>query len=143
MKKIITIIAIAFSPALYAQDGMPFSGERLIDGETRNMIGSVLALYLLSAFILSLTRSIQSYRLKAKMIDKGVSDKVIEQFLQPANTDSKSQAMKFFLILLGIAVGLTAISLSLPVGIHSAAIMAFSVAASFLGYFYYLKQTTK
>jgi hypothetical protein len=75
------------------------------------------------------------------MVEKGVSENVVERFLQPTNRDVKSMAIKWFLILAGIGVGLTVISFSMPLGIHSLAIMAFSLALSFLGYFYFIKQS--
>jgi len=45
--------------------------------------------------------------------------------------------------LTGIGLGLTIINYTLPLGIHSFAIIAFSIAASFLGYFLFLKQDEK
>jgi hypothetical protein len=92
-------------------------------------------------FILAIIKTILDFRLKSKMVDKGVSDKVVEQFLQPQNRDAKTQAIKAFLILAGIGVGLTAINFTSPIGIHSFAIMAFSIALSFLGYFYFIKRS--
>jgi hypothetical protein len=91
-------------------------------------------------FILAIIKTILDFRLKSRMVDKGVSDKVVEQFLQPQNRDAKTQAIKAFLILAGIGVGLTAINFTSPIGIHSFAIMAFSIALSFLGYFYFIKR---
>ena len=82
-------------------------------------------------------------RLKARMIEKGVSDKVVEQLLQPDGKDVKGQAMKSFLLLSGIGLGLTIINFFLPIGIHSIAIMSFSIALSFLGYYYFLKRSEK
>jgi hypothetical protein len=78
-----------------------------------------------------------------KMIDKGVSDKVVEQFLKPNRKDVKSQAIKWFLVLAGIGVGLTFTSIFLPVGVHSVAIMAFSLGLSFFVYYTYLKSVRK
>ena len=82
-------------------------------------------------------------RLKARMIEKGISDNIVEKFLQPDSKDIKGQAMKWFLLLSGIGVGLTISSLFLPIGIHSLAIMTFSIALSFLGYYFFLKSLEK
>ncbi len=103
----------------------------------------ILALYLVLTFVLTFAKSIMDNRLKSRMIEKGVSDKVVEQFLQPDSKDVKGQAMKSFLLLSGIGAGLTIINFFLPLGIHSIAIMSFSIALSFLGYYYFLKRSEK
>ena len=103
----------------------------------------ILALYLILTFILTFAKSIMDNRLKARMIEKGVSDKVVEQLLQPDGKDVKGQAMKSFLLLSGIGLGLTIINFFLPIGIHSIAIMSFSIALSFLGYYYFLRRSEK
>jgi cobalamin synthase len=103
----------------------------------------ILALYLILTFILTFAKSIMDNRLKARMIEKGVSDKVVEQLLHPDDKDVKGQAMKSFLLLTGIGVGLTIIYFFLPIGIHSIAIMSFSIALSFLAYYYFLSRSEK
>ena len=103
----------------------------------------LLALYLILTFILTFAKSIMDNRLKARMIEKGVSDKVVEQLLQPDGKDVKGEAMKSFLLLTGIGLGLTIISFFRPIGIHSIAIMSFSIGLSFLGYYYFLKRSEK
>jgi len=143
MKKTITIAIILFGPlAINAQnyvmpDGRNFSREFI------DIPAIILVVYLISTVILTIIKLILDHRLKSRMIEKGVSENVAEQFLQPTNKDSKNLAVKWFLILTGIGIGLTMICFFLPIGIHSVAIMAFSIALSFLGYFYFLKQSEK
>ena len=142
MKKIIIALLIFFSPFYsYAQDQFQLGNGRYIPNEYFRIGASILVLYFLISFILSITRSILDFRLKSKMIDRGVSEKVAEQFLQPQNKDSKAQAMKAFLILAGIGLGLSVINLTTPIGIHSFAIMAFTIALSFLAYFFFIRKT--
>ncbi|HZE86025.1 MAG TPA: hypothetical protein VE035_17015 [Puia sp.] len=144
MKKIISIVTVITLPfALHAQEHLrdPFREvdiERLLSN-----FFAILAFFLMVGFILSLIRLIQEFRLKNKMIEKGVSDKVVEQFLQPTQRDTKGTAIKWALVLGCIGGGLTVINYSLPIGIHSLAIMAFSISASFFGYFWYLRQSEK
>ena len=83
----------------------------------------------------------KDFRLKSKIVEKGVPDKVAEQLLHADHKDAKSQAIKWFLILAGIGLGLTIIDLTLPIGIHSVAIMAFSISLGFLGYYFFIKRT--
>ena len=139
MKKILTATTIILAPFfLNAQDNYDF---RNIDDKYFEISATIFVVYLIITFILSLIKTLLDARLKSKMVEKGVSDKVIEQFLEPRNRDSKTQAIKSFLILLAIAVGLTIINYTLPLGIHSLAVMAFSIFFGFLVYFFYLKQS--
>jgi len=46
-------------------------------------------------------------------------------------------------VLTCIGIGLLIIDATLPLGIHSVAIMAFSIALSFLGYFMYIRRSDK
>jgi hypothetical protein len=142
MKKLVTIAIIFFTPfVLYAQEDLRIGGGFNIKDEYFRIITAIFVLYLMITFILAIIKTILDFRLKSRMVDKGVSDKVVEQFLQPQNRDAKTQAIKAFLILAGIGVGLTAINFTSPIGIHSFAIMAFSIALSFLGYFYFIKRS--
>ena len=141
MKKIVAAAIIFFAPfVLHAQDGQLRGGFNIKD-EYFRIITAIFVLYLMITFIITIIKTILDFRLKSRMVDKGVSDKVVEQFLQPQNRDAKTQAIKAFLILAGIGVGLTAINLTIPMGIHSFAIMAFSIALSFLGYFFYIRRS--
>lgn len=143
MKKILSAVSIVLLPFLSLAQDMNFGNETRVSSEFIRIAAMILVLYLLISFILTIIRSFLEFRLKSKMIDKGVTDKVVEQFLQPGSRDIKTQAIKAFLLLAGIGVGLTAISLTLPVGIHSFAIMAFSLAASFLGYYFFILRSRK
>ena len=144
MKKVIIIATVLLQP--FAANAWQDSTLLDITNMPLEVIGIpavILVLYLVLTFILTITKSIMDNRLKARMIEKGVSDKVVEQFLQPDGKDVKGQAMKSFLLLSGIGVGLTIINFFLPIGIHSIAIMSFSIALSFLGYYYFLKRSEK
>jgi len=133
----LTLGALAAS----AQDIIHLPGGQSIDREFTAMLGTLAGMYIVVSFILAVTRSIQEYRLKSKLIEKGVSDKVVEQFLQPGPKDTRSQIIKWFMILVGLGVGLTIISMTLPLGIHSMAIMSFSIALSFLGYYFFTRKS--
>ena len=141
MKKLIAAAIIFFTPfVLHAQD-IQFGDRIQIKDEYVRIIAGIFVLYLVITFLITIIKSILDFRLKSKMVDKGVSDTVVEQFLQPQNKDAKTQAIKAFLILAGIGVGLTAIYFTIPLGIHSFAIMAFSIALSFLGYFFFIRRS--
>lgn len=144
MKKLIiiaTVLLIPFAANAWQISTLPDGTN--VSTEVIGIPAVILVLYLVLTFILTITKSIMDNRLKAQMIEKGVSDKVVEQFLQPDSKDVKDQAMKSFLLLSGIGIGLTIISLFLPIGIHSIAIMTFSIALSYLCYYYFLKRSEK
>lgn len=139
MKKTFTLASILVLPFISnAQSLSNLIGDQDI---SRGLLAALI-MYLVGIFILTIMRSLQDYRLKLKMMEKGVSEKVIEQFLQPATPkDTKQQSIKWFLILAAVGLGLTIVNFTLPLGIHSVAIMAFSISLSFLGYYYFIRRS--
>jgi hypothetical protein len=136
MKKISMIFLLSCSPfALLAQNS---EGE--VVREFLHIGAVLLAVYMLYSIIIVIIKTSLDHKLKSKMVEKGVSENVAEQFLRPRNTDITAQAFKWALMLAGAGVGLTLVYYTLPVDIHSIAIMAFSLAFSFLMYFLYLKK---
>jgi hypothetical protein len=103
----------------------------------------ITILALLLAFILTVIRLFLDQRIKHSLIDKGASENIIAQLLPTVQKDNRHVAMKWFFILAGIGLGLTLISIFLPLGIHSLAMMAFSLSASFLGYYYFSRRAGK
>ena len=142
MKKTVAILVVlgSFITANAQSYYSPFE-DRDFDREIISAAGVLIGIFLFTSFFLGIIRLILDGRVKRKMLDKEVSENVVEKYLQPTNTDSKSIAIKWFFVLVCIGLGLTIINLTLPVGIHSIAIMSFSIALSFLGYFYYVKRS--
>jgi hypothetical protein len=103
----------------------------------------LLGLFLVSSFFLSIFKSHLDSRLKNKLIDKGASENVVTQLLQPLKSESKLEPLKWFAILSSIGLGLALIGAFKPLGIHSLAIMAFSLAAGFLAYYFLSKKAEK
>jgi hypothetical protein len=104
---------------------------------------AIIVIYLASSFILKAVKSFHDYRLKDKMIEKGVPDSVVEQFLKTPVDDTKNQTIKWFFILMSLGAGLSFIGYYNPPFIPTAAIMSFSIAGSFLAFFIYIKLTSK
>jgi hypothetical protein len=144
MKKIIIIAGTLCVTVTASAQGTydPFHDRIWIDNFSRSS-AIILVLTLIAAFIIKVIKLILDYRLKNKMIDKGVSETLAGRMLQSNNKNNKHIALKWFSILAGIGVGLTLISLFPPFGIHSLIIMAFSVAAGFLGYYYFTSRAEK
>ena len=104
-------------------------------------IGMLTLIALISFTILTIIKRWMDYRLKNRSIDNGLSESVINSILQDGANRNKNSNIKWFAILAGVGTALTIINYTLPLGIHSIAIMTFSVSASFLGYFFFLKYT--
>ena len=106
-------------------------------------IGMLILIALISFTILTIIKHWMQYRLKNKAIDNGLSENVINAILQNNTNSNKNSNIKWFAILAGVGTAFTIINYTLPLGIHSIAIMTFSVSLSFLGYFFYLKYKEK
>jgi hypothetical protein len=63
--------------------------------------------------------------------------------LQTKGVDNRQQVIKWVSLLAGLGAGFTIINYTQPVGYHSLAILAFSISISFLGYYFFLKQSEK
>ncbi len=143
MKKLIAISAALFiTVAANAQEFDAFK-DREFSFEFLHIIFSTIATVTFMIFIIAAVRLFFDNKIKNKMIEKGVPENVVAQLLQPEKKDSKAQAMKWFLILLAIGLGLAIVKYTLPIGIHSVSIMSISIALSFLGYYYFIKQSEK
>lgn len=135
----LTIITSATTCAAHAQN----NNIPTIDKDIQVMIGMIIGIAFISFTILSILKLWMRYRLKNKLIDNGLSENIINSILQEGNNSNKNSNLKWFVILAGVGIALTIINYTLPLGIHSIAIMTFCISASFLIYFFYLKHTDK
>ncbi|KQB99493.1 hypothetical protein [Pedobacter sp. Hv1] len=103
----------------------------------------VLSIGLLIYFIIYLVKFILEHRLKNKIIDLGISEQLSASILEKNGKNKYDDAMKLAIICFGIGTGLIITYYTMPLNIHSLAIMAFSVGASYLSYFFYLKNQQK
>ena len=144
MKKIsITFSAIAISVAANAQD----NGEPLIDRslvfDVFHICSILLIIYVITTFVLQMVKQNFDYRIKSKIIEKGTPEDVASKLLQGDKKDTRQTLLQWIFVMASIGVGLTIINLSRPFGLHSLAIMAFSISAGFLGYYVFAKRSIK
>ncbi|MEZ5106838.1 MAG: hypothetical protein R2757_20200 [Draconibacterium sp.] len=140
MKKIIIITTLLSAPVfVHAQsNNLPVINEDIFKiGTTIFVVG------LFMVFILGILKRIMDYRLKNKIVEKGIPENITSSILQTNPKEDKNNNIKWFAILTGLGVGLTIVNYTLPLGIHSLAIMSFCIAGSFLAYFFFLKQSEK
>lgn len=140
MKKIISIGTGIASPFFVNAQN---TGTPHIDKDIFNVCATIFAVGLFMIFVLVILKRNMDYKLKNKIIEKGVPENVASSILQTDPKENRNINIKWFAILTGLGAGLTIIYYTLPLGIHSLAIMAFCIAASFLGYFFFLKQAEK
>ncbi len=145
MKKLfVTVSAIAFALSSNAQDNNnfePFKDRQFIF-DSVNICAILLVIYLLSNFILRIIRQSLDFKLRNKIIDKGTSEPIVAQILQPeSNKEKRNYLLQWFFILAAIGLGFTIMNITKPFGLHSLAIMAFSIAAGFGGYYFFTRET--
>jgi hypothetical protein len=138
MKKMIGIATVMGTPFFANAQN---TNAPVIDKEIFNICATIFVVGLFMIFILAILKRMMDFRLKNKIIEKGVPENVALSILQTNPKDDRNINIKWFAILAGLGAGLTIIYYTLPLGIHSLAIMAFCIAASFLGYFFFLKQS--
>ena len=139
MKKSIIILSAGLCPVFaHAEDG---SG--LYAPEVFRVAAMIFTLGLFMWFILAIMKRLMDNKLKNKIVDKGVPDSIVASVLKTNPKEDLNANVKWFAILAGLGVALTAIHYTQPLGIHSLAIMAFCIAGSFLGYFLFLRQSEK
>lgn len=99
---------------------------------------SILVFYVLSGFLIAMVRMLLNYRLKSKMISRGITITDIEKMLQIGTVEANDYAIKWFLLLLTAGIGLAVIG-NFPFGWLSVAVLAFSLSLGFAAYYVYLK----
>ena len=145
MKKILAIIpASLVGYMVNAQDnGQPVYLMRY-DSEMFQIAAAIFVVGMFMYFIITIMKRIFEHRLKNKIVDKGISENIAHSILETKTTeDNKYANVKWFAILAGIGMGLTGVNYTQPLGFHSLAIMAFSISLSFLGYYFFIRNTEK
>jgi hypothetical protein len=146
MKKlVVTVPSITAALVAGAQDNNfdPFKDRQFIF-DSVNICAVLLVIYLVSSFILSIIKQSLEFKLKNRIIDKGTGEQVVAQLMQPETRNEKrNYLLQWFFILAAIGLGFSIMSLSRPFGLHSLAIMAFSMAAGFGGYYFFTRKTGK
>ncbi len=136
MKKIITLGSLIFAvQAAHAQGGY--------DREIIKISSTIIAVILFMIFILVILKSYLDHKLKNKIVDKGIGENIAASILKTHPYENRNSNIKWFSLLAGIGAGLTIVNYTLPLGFHSLAIMSFCISASFLGYYFFIRQAEK
>ncbi len=157
MKKLfVSIISFGLSTILFGQDSISkkslsqqmssFDNDvnhALNDGTSIERLLPLLAITLLVIMVIQIARFILGYKLRNKIIDRGISDQLASSILGNSVADKKDESIKWAFLLLGLSAGLTVTYHTMPLNIHSLAIMSFSIGLSYLVHYFYLRNKNK
>ena len=131
MKKLIYVLIALVTPlTVKAQTVTPY-----IDRDLFAVCMTIIGGGFILLFILEVINRLFNFLLKRKALELGLQEAPTSP--QPDYTSP----IKWLALWTGLGTGLTLIYYTLPLGIHSLAIMCFCLAASFLGYFLFLKHS--
>jgi hypothetical protein len=142
MKKILSTIIISALSSLAVAQGTNTPHDMGINEDVFKISATIFVVILVMIFILSVVKRMLDYRIKNRIVEKGVSGDLASSILR-SDTGDGDVNIKWFSILTGIGIGLMIVNYTLPLGIHSIAIMTFTIAVSFLGYHQYVKRSKK
>ncbi|MDP4130113.1 MAG: hypothetical protein Q8918_01840 [Bacteroidota bacterium] len=143
MKKILStaiILSLAFAVQAQPQEVFDPLRDRQLYFDILNISAVLTGMYLISSFILQIFKQHYNYRIKNRMLDKGTEENIVRQLLQPGKKENKNGILQWFFMLAAIGAGLLLVTVIRPFGLHSLAILAFSLAAGFGGYYYFSRE---
>lgn len=143
MKRLLTtasLLCLVIDLQAQPQDVFDPFKDRQLYFDILNICGVLTAVYLIASLLMQLLKQHYSYRIKNRMLDKGTEENIVRQLLQPDTKKNKNVYLLWFCMLAGIGAGLTLVSLIRPFGLHSLAILAFSMAAGFGAYYYFTRE---
>jgi hypothetical protein len=146
MKKVVTTILVQLATVqAFAQNERitAHPSSAVAPGEEAP-IGQVLLPILFMAFLIfmliTLIRYFLEFRLKSKLIDRGMTEQLSAYLLDKNDQEKQREVIKLAILFCGVGAGLSITYLTTPIHIHSLAIMAFSLGLSHLAYFFYLRR---
>lgn len=133
-----TVQAFAQNETITASPSSPI--EPLASEPIAGIILPILFIISLVFMLISLIKYFLEYRLKNKLIERGMAEQLSAYLLNKNDQEKQNEVIKLAILFFGIGTGLTMIYLTAPINLHSLAIMAFSLGLSYLAYFFYLRR---
>lgn len=144
MKRIIATFTVLLSlAAAYAQDRNEPLIDRSLIRDTLNICSILTVMYIITYLILEILQRNLDHRLKSKIIESGTQEGIASRLLANKKRDNRKVILQWTCVLLGIGTGLSIINFTRPFGVHSIAIMAFSLGASLLVYYFISGRVTR
>jgi len=132
MKKILSVLTIVFAPFILAAQEVE---NNHIDREVFRTCSIILLIALFMLFFLAIIRKFIDFRIKSKIVDKGIPESMVSFLLQTNPNEDRNSYIKWGTVIAGLGVGLTIVNYTLPLGFHSLAIMAFCISISLIAYY--------
>lgn len=136
----LTPIANAFAQSEPKIATQPNTVEPVVSESIAGIVFPILFISFLIFMLITLVKYFLDFRLKNKLIDRGMSEQLSAYLLNQNNQNNPNLVIKLAFLFCGIGLGLLITYLTAPVHIHSLAIMAFSLGFSYLAYFFYLRK---
>lgn len=138
-----TVNVMAQNSGIQTSNAKPIDVDPLTSDPGGQIIFPILFIGFLIFTLTSLVKYFLDFRLKNKMIDKGMSEQ-LSAYLFNINAQNKyNEVIKIAILFCGIGTGLIFTHLTGPLNLHSLAIMAISIGLSYFAYFFYLRKTGK
>lgn len=135
---IMSLISLLATFQAVAQNNSQITTEPNVE-----IILPILFISFLIFMIVSLVKYFFDYRLKNKVIDKGMTEQYSAYLFNNNGKDKQNEAIKLAILFCSIGLGLLLTYFSAPIDIHSLAIMALSLGLSYFAYFLYLRKNNK
>lgn len=143
MKKILTGILMLLTTVAAFSQNKPMADKPAAIEPISEILLPVSFILTLVFMLISLIKYFLEFRLKNKLIDRGMSEQLSAYLVKKNDKEKQHEVIKLAILFCGIGLGLTMVYLTTPIHIHSLAIMAFSLGLSYLAYFFYLRRQNK
>ena len=121
----------------------PATDESMTSEPIAEVMLPILFIGFLIYMFTSLIRYFLDFRLKNKLIEKGMSEQLSAYLADKNELEKQDSIVKWAILFSGIGTGLALTYLTAPVHLHSLAIMAFSLGLSYFAYFLYLRKKNR
>jgi len=138
MKKLLLVFCFLSPAVLLADDAYHLADGTSLPFDFVRIPSFIIILYVIAAFLLNMTRLLLNYRLRRKLIDRGLTDAASGNLLLDGS-DSQNNAIKSGILLLAVGAGMGIDSLIAP-GWLWVAIPTALLALGFFCYSLYLKR---
>jgi hypothetical protein len=148
MKKLITSIVILMTTVQGFAQNKPDTNQPgvtvpLAPEHINEIMFRILFMSFLIFMLTTLVKYFLDYRLKNKLIDKGMAEQLSTYLLSKNDQEKQNEVIKLAILFCGLGMGLAITYLNGSINILSLAIMAFSLGLSYLAYFFYLRRISR
>lgn len=127
------LLGLLAAPAAHAQT------NALPTAQVSEML-PLLFMGVLAYMLITAIRYFLNYRIKNKLIDRGMAEHLTSLLAAKDAEERKNDALKYAILFVGTGAGLLLAYFTAPLNLHSLAIMVLSIGLSYLLYYLLLKK---